>query len=146
MSRASCFFLGAVAAAAFGLGLLGPGRSTGSTVANILPVICDASAAINITTPTTTEIIPASAGRRIRVCALLEESDGAISVTWVHGTGAACSIGQIPLTGPMRLTAGESHGVGAGVGLLFQAQWSSALCIVTSGAGSVRGFVSYTQY
>lgn len=108
-------------------------------------IACNSSTRIAITTATTTQIVAAVANQVISICAFLEESDGTINVTWVYGTGAACAVGQVALTGPMHLSAGESHFPGTGIGILLQVPAGNALCLVTTGAGNLAGYVNYVQ-
>jgi hypothetical protein len=118
----------------------------GSGLQTVPVCVCDTSRPINITTATTTELVPLVAGRSVRVCALLEESMGTVQATWVYGTGVNCSAGQTPLTGPLFLTTGEAHFPGSGVGALFRTPPGNALCIVTTGAGNLHGWVTYAQF
>jgi hypothetical protein len=109
------------------------------------------SAAINITTATTTAIVALSAGKTIYVCALsMQETSntGNITYQWEYGTGAACS-SPTALSGAYSTDNAQVASQSLGGSTLFGIPASNALCIVTTGAPGTNagffGFVSYVQ-
>jgi hypothetical protein len=113
------------------------------------------SAIVNITTATTTEIVPLSGTTNIFVCAIsLSVSNVATTAnTWklVHGTGVACATGTTDLTGafgggsvvaaaPSIYAFGPNHPI-------VTVPAGNALCITTTiGATAFfRGVITYIQ-
>lgn len=106
----------------------------------------DASAPINVSTATTTQIVALSAAKKIYVTALDVIAGGTGNVTFVYGTGAACGTGTTALTGPYPLTAQAGLAKGSGLAPVLIVPASNALCVTTSAAVQVSGSVSYTQF
>ena len=105
-----------------------------------------ATAAISVSTATTTQIIPLAASKAIYVTAWDIVVAGADNVTLEYGTGSNCGTGTTALTGPYNLgtNGGISKGTGFGAVLIVPA--GNALCAVTSAAVQASGSVSYAQY
>jgi hypothetical protein len=111
---------------------------------------CTQSVAVNITTATTTQIVALSGSTVIRVCGymLTQGNVTADNVTFEYGTGASCGTGTTVITGPLALpaTVGAVIAQTAGSGSLFRGASANALCILTSAAGTVTGYVTFAQY
>ncbi len=106
----------------------------------------DNSAAISVSTATTTQLVALTSGKKIYVTAFDIIAAGTGNATLVYGTGSNCGTGTTSLTGAYNLTAqtGISKGIGLGPVLVVPA--SNALCITTSAAVQMSGSVAYTQF
>lgn len=106
----------------------------------------DTSAAINVATATTTQIVALSGGKAIYVTAWDVIAGGTGNITLEYGTGVACATGTTVLTGAYPLTAQAGLSKGNGLGVLYKIPASNALCVLTSAAVQMSGSVSYTQF
>lgn len=114
---------------------------------NLVGIIqADNTVAINISTPTTTQLVALSAGKKIYVTALDVMAGGAGNITFEYGTGTACATGTTVLTGAYPLTAQNGVAKGAGLGPVLVVPASNALCALTSAAVQMSGSVAYTQF
>ena len=106
----------------------------------------DTTAAINVSTATTTQLVALSSGKKIYVTSWDVIAGGTGNITFEYGTGTTCGTGTTALTGAYPLTAqnGESKGVGLGPVLIVPA--GNALCVLTSAAVQMSGSISYTQF
>jgi len=114
---------------------------------NTIPIACDNSTAISITTLTTTQIVGISGTKTIYVCGFNFQTSAATNVTFETGTGTACATGTTPLTGPYN--SGPQAGVSDESPFFngMKSLSSGALCIVTGGtAGQVSGILKYAQF
>lgn len=107
------------------------------------------SAAISITTATTTQIVAPLAGRQIFVCGIttiLQALGGTGTAQWEYGTGAACGTGTTTLSGALYFNNNIISFSNAGTTLLTTPA-GNALCIVTVGTSTnfVEGWVTYVQ-
>lgn len=119
---------------------------TGSTTIGNVPLAqASSSAKIDISTPTTTEIIPLVANQRILVTNFNVIAGGTGNVTFVYGSGTACATGTTSLTGAYNLTAQAGIVVGTGLGPVLVVPVGKALCVTTSAAVQVSGSVAYVQ-
>jgi hypothetical protein len=116
-----------------------PGFITGST---IQPA---SSVPINISTATTTTLVPLSAGKLIYVSAWDVIANGTGNFTLEYGTGTNCAGGTTLLTGAYPLVAQFGISKGSGIGVIYPIPASNGLCAVTSAAVQYSGSVSYTQ-
>lgn len=108
-------------------------------------VQADGSAAINVATATTTQLIALSAGKAIYVTGFDMIAGGTGNVTFEYGTGTNCGTGTTVLTGAYPLTAQAGLARG-GSGVVWKIPASNALCVLTSAAVQISGSVSYTQF
>jgi hypothetical protein len=119
-----------------------------NSAGGVLPVACDNSVAVAITTATTTQIVAVSGTTSIYVCAfhLYAVSGTAPSLSFEYGTSTNCT-GTHALTGTYSAIVGELTS-GSGLGYLFHTPaGANGLCIVTGGTTpSVQGFVTYAQF
>lgn len=106
----------------------------------------DSSAAINVSTATTTQIVALSSTKKIYVTSLDVIAGGTGNITFVYGTGASCGTGTTSLTGAYNLTAQSGIAKGSGLGPVLVIPASNALCVTTSAAVQMSGSVSYTQF
>jgi len=106
----------------------------------------DSSAAINVSTATTTQIVALSSSKKIYVTSLDVISGGTGNITFVYGTGANCGTGTTSLTGAYNLTAQVGIAKGSGLGPVLVVPASNALCVTTSAAVQMSGSVAYTQF
>lgn len=109
------------------------------------PMQADASAAINVSTATTTELVPLVSGQQIYVTHFNVIAGGTGNITLVYGTGSACGTGTTSLSGAYNLTAQAGIAAGNGLGVILIVPPGRALCVTTSAAVQMSGFVSYSQ-
>jgi len=110
------------------------------------------SVLLNISTATTTQLVPLSGTSSIYVCSFVfgARSTGGTavpSVTFEFGTGAACAVGTTALTGgffsadPPTITPSPGY-----QGTVFNTAPGTALCALTAGTGiNVQGVLDYVQ-
>lgn len=96
---------------------------------------------INISTATTTELIPLVSGKVI-VAYPVVISGGTDNLTFEYGSGTACATGTTVLTGAMGLFTGG--GLASPIALYVPA--GKALCALTSAPIQLSGYVSFNQY
>lgn len=102
--------------------------------------------AVNMSTATTTQIVALSSGQKIYVSGGAIVSSGTNTITLKYGTGANCGTGTTSLTGPMAFTAQTGVGFNSGFGASVVVPAGNALCITTSAAVQLSGWMSYAQY
>jgi hypothetical protein len=106
----------------------------------------DSSAAINVSTATTTQIVALVSGKSIYVTGWDIVVAAADTITLEYGTGTNCGTGTTTLTGAYSFAANGGLATGSGLGVLFRLPASNALCVVTSAAVQASGRVSYAQF
>lgn len=105
-----------------------------------------ATVAVNISTATTTQIVALSGSTQIYVTGIAIVAGGTGNVTIVYGTGSACGTGTTSISGAMPLVANSGFALGSGLGPVIVLPAGQALCITTSAAVQMSGFVTYTQF
>jgi hypothetical protein len=120
-----------------------------------IPASTKSSAVVNITTATTTQIVPLSGTTSIYICGgvltLGPSSGTADTATIVYGTGANCATGLTALSGA--LGAGNNTSVASPIavsltssGIFTSAPAGKALCLTSAGATvNIQGVISYVQ-
>jgi hypothetical protein len=129
----------------------GPARAQLAPLYDLPAALANASAPIQITTATTTQLIAAPAGlepngglQAIYVMAINLVGTGAGNIQFVFGTGSNCGTGQGNLTGNYHLIAGTVVPIGdGGFGPVLILPAGNALCAVTSAAIEIDGSVAY---
>lgn len=106
----------------------------------------DSSAAINVSSATTTQIVALSSAKKIYVTAFDVIAGGTGNITFVYGTGSNCGTGTTSLTGAYPLTAQAGIAKGNGLGPVLVVPASNALCVTTSAAVQMSGSVAYTRF
>lgn len=141
------------AIAGWGLGAVNAAAPTGAQMAgmrsgaNMVPATqANASAAISVSTATTTQIVALSASALIHVTSYDVIAGGTGNITFVYGTGSNCGTGTASLTGAYPLTAQAGIAKGSGTGPVLVVPAGNALCVTTSAAVQMSGSVSYTQF
>lgn len=129
-----------------GAAIIGAAYGFQNSSGNVLPPAADASAAINVSTATTTQLVALSSGKKIYVSALDVIAAGTGNITFVYGTGSNCGTGTTSLTGAYNLTAQAGIAKGNGLGAVLVVPASNALCVTTSAAVQMSGSVAYAQY
>lgn len=115
--------------------------------ANMVAMLqASASAPINVSTATTTQIVALSGSTKIYVTSFDVIAGGTGNITFVYGTGTNCGTGQTALTGAYNLTAQAGIAKGSGIGPVLVVPAGNALCVLTSAAVQMSGSVSYTQF
>ena len=126
----------------------------GSTAASVSPCLTNTptSAAISITSATTTRIIAPSASNKTYICYMYLQTGAANNIAIVEGTGGTCGTGTAGIVGGT--TAANGLNNAANSGQVFQnggrvvlqtAGTNVDLCLITSSAGPVAGVVRYVQ-
>jgi hypothetical protein len=106
----------------------------------------DKSAAINVATGTTTQLVALSSGLKIYVTSYDVIAAGTGNITFEYGTGSACGTGTTVLTGAYNLTAQAGIAKGTGLGPVLVVPASNALCVLTTASVQMSGSVAYTQF
>lgn len=132
------------------LGSTAPTRGTqmgAKTGANMDALVqAGSSAAINVSTATTTQIVALASSQKIYVTSFDVIAGGTGNITFVYGTGSNCGTGTTSLTGAYPLTAQAGIAKGNGLGPVLVVPASNALCVTTSAAVQMSGSVSYAQF
>jgi hypothetical protein len=119
------------------------------------PAVAKSSAVINVTSATTTQLVPLSGATVIYACEFGITISQVITtpntLKFVYGTGASCGTGTTNLTGlfgdggvtaaaPIFVTSGAA-------GTSFKTAAGNALCVTTAigGSGSFQGWVTFVQ-
>jgi hypothetical protein len=102
--------------------------------------------AINVSTATTTQLVALSGTTKIYVTGLAVIAGGTGNITLVYGTGSACGTGTTSLSGAIPLVANAGFTLGSGLGAVLMVPAGQALCITTSAAVQMSGFVTYAQF
>jgi hypothetical protein len=153
-SDSGSFGVGATGAAPPAKGVFNAGLGSGATGGFLTGItVCDSSKAINISTATTTLMITGVSGRQVRICAFHMVAAGADNVAWIEGTGATCGTGTAGMAGGTTAASGYNFaangGLSAGSGLgevLTTATTGDSVCLVTSAAVQLSGFIKYAIY
>lgn len=104
------------------------------------------SAPINISTATTTQLVPLSGSTKIYVTAWDVIAGGSGNITLEYGTGSNCGTGTTPLTGAYPLTAQAGISKGDGTAPVLVVPSGNALCALTSAAVQMSGSVTTQQF
>lgn len=112
------------------------------------------SAAINITTATTTSIVAVSGATTVYVCGfsitVAPSITSADTALFEYGTGAACT-GPVALTGTfgngnVALTGVAPVTYGNGAATIFKSAASNGICVLSAGTSvSIQGVLTYVQ-
>ena len=124
-------------------GVIG-GGATGGHVNGMIQA--DSSAAINVSTATTTQLVALAASQKIYVTSYDVIAGGTGNITFEYGTGSTCGTGTTILTGAYNLTAQAGIAKGNGVGPVLVVPAGNALCVLTSAAVQMSGSVAYAQF
>lgn len=104
------------------------------------------SAAISISSATTTKLITAAAGLRTFVNSWDVIAAGTGTFQLVYGTGTNCGTGQVALTGVYNLTAGNGIVKGGGLGTVLPAiPVGNDICATTTTTAGMSGGLAWTQ-
>lgn len=115
--------------------------------ANMVALIqASASAAITMSTATTTQFVALSGGTKIYITSFDFVAAGTTNVTLVYGTGSNCGTGTTALTGAYTLTAQAGVAKGSGLGPVLVVPAGNAFCVTNSQAIVIGGSISYTQF
>lgn len=101
---------------------------------------------INISTATTTEIVPLSGSTVTYVLFDTLAANGTGDVTWKYGTGTACGTGTTTIGGVVSLATGLGWVEGNGAAPVMIVPAGKALCLTTSAAVQVSGRVIALQF
>jgi hypothetical protein len=101
---------------------------------------------VNISTATTTQLIPASGFKNIYVNGGLIYAGGTGNFTFVAGTGTNCATGQRTLSGPIPLKDQGGFVIGGGLGVSLRLRATEALCATTSAAVQISGWLTADQH
>ncbi len=104
------------------------------------------SAAIAISSATTTRLVALNGTQSIYVTAVDVVSDGTGHIQFIAGTGSTCGTGTVNITGNYSLTAQVGFTKGTGVGALWVVPPGLSLCAVTDAAVNMTGSLAYAQF
>jgi hypothetical protein len=114
---------------------------------------CDLGKVVNISTATTTLMVTGVSGRQVRICAFHMITTLANNVAWLEGTGATCGTGTAGMAGGTTAASGYNFAanggiaMGTGIGqVMLTATTGDSVCLITSAATQLSGFISYTIY
>ena len=117
----------------------GGGSSGGSTPQTTL------SAAINLSSATTTQLIAGSGSNLTYITQLNIVAGATGALTLEYGTGSSCT-SPTSLTGAYPWTAQAGISMGSGLGAIFvPIPAGDSVCAVTTGSVSMQGSIGYTQ-
>jgi hypothetical protein len=102
-----------------------------------------ASAAIAVSTATTTRLIVGQTGLAVLITHWDVIASGTGTIKLVYGTGATCGTGQVDITGAYSLVAQAGISKGTGLPLYFVPAGNS-VCVTTSAAVGMQGSIGYT--
>lgn len=130
-------------------------NTPGSTDPCQSPSALKQSAAINISSATTTQLVAPVAGKAVFVCGfdltISQVVTTANTLDFITGTGATCggsTVTNTGLYGAGGVTAGiPIHVQSSGSGTVFQAASASGVCAVTAigASGSFQGIITFVQ-
>jgi hypothetical protein len=113
----------------------------------------DTNKAINISSATTTLMITGVASRQVHIAAFHLITAAANNVAWIEGTGATCGTGTAGMAGGTTAASGynlaANGGIAQGVGfgdVLATTTSGDSVCLVTSAATQLSGFIKYAIY
>lgn len=109
--------------------------------------VCDQQAFLNMTTATTTEIVPLTASRTVHICHIRANANGTTTMTFQRGTGTNCGTGTTAIDAGYNLTAQVGFAAGSGFGeVLSGSSAGNAVCVTNSAAVNLQVFVRYAVY
>jgi len=111
------------------------------------PIFCNLTAALNMTTATTTQIVAASGSLQPYICSYAIHVGGASNVKVVRGTGSNCGTGTTDVSTTYKFgnaDAGINRSLPGGSYMPTAA--SAALCITSSAAVNVDVEINYAQF
>lgn len=120
------------------------GARSGANMVNVAQG--SATAPINVSTATTTQLVALSGSTQTYVTGLAVIAGGTGNITLVYGTGTNCGTGTTSLSGAIPLIANAGFTLGSGLGPVVVVPAGQALCVTTSAAVQMSGFVTYTQF
>lgn len=109
-------------------------------------IVTQASAAIAISSATTTKLITGVTGKYVYITALNVIAAGTGNIQFVYGTGTNCGTGTTNLTGNYNLTAQAGLAQGSGVGPIIVVPAGVDVCATTSAAVGMAGVIGYAQF
>lgn len=133
------------------------GVGSGATGGFLTPVtVCDSGSFLDMTTATTTEIVPLVASRTIHVCSLVAASNGTTTITLKRGTGTNCGTGTTSVYPAIELTAQTGWSEGTGIGDILGPSVATgvggvmtsgnALCVTSSAAVNLHVKIRFAVF
>lgn len=114
---------------------------------NCVPAVAASnSAAIAVSSGTTTQLVALASGKGIYVTSFDLVSTAAQTAKFVYGTGTNCGTGTTDLTGAYGMTTFTVISKGDGLGAILFVPGGNALCITTTTTGALNGSISYAQF
>lgn len=133
------------ASVAAALALLALSAPAEAALVQIDPSYAVQTLPINISTPTTTQMVAGQTGIAIYVTHWDLIAGGTGNATWVYGDNANCVTNQVALTGPYNLTAQAGLSPGNGSGTVLKAPKGKFLCFTSSAAVQYSGSFTFLQ-
>ena len=124
------------------------GIGGGLTGGLMVPIpVCDQQAFLNMTTATTTELVPLTSGQTVHICHIRANANGTTTMTFKKGTSTNCSVGTAAIDADYNLTAQVGFTAGGGVGEVLSGETgSNAVCVTNSSAVNLQVFVKYGKW
>lgn len=114
---------------------------------NCVPAVAASnSAAIAVSSATTTEIVALASTKSIYVTSWNVISSAAGTLKWVYGTGTACATGTTDLTGTYTFGTSTVFDTGNGLGIILKVPFEKALCLTSASTINAQGSISYAQF
>lgn len=113
---------------------------------SLVPIYCDSTAKLNMTSATTTEIVAISGSTTIYVCSYAIHVGGANNVKLVRGTGTNCGTGTTDVSTTWKFGAADTGINRAGSNIVAKGAASGALCVTTSTTAAADIEVEYAQF
>lgn len=153
-SDSGSFGVGSTGAAPPAKGVFNTAIGSGATGGFLVGVtVGDSSKAISISTATTTLMITGVSGRQVRITSFHMVTAAANNVAWIEGTGATCGTGSAGMAGGTTAASGYNFAANGGIALgtgfgevLTTATTGDSVCLVTSAATQLSGFIKYAIY
>lgn len=116
--------------------------------AQVAPFVYDsAPAGINISTATTTRIIVGTPNKKTYINYGYLHAAGTDSITFEYGTGSSCGTGTTTIGGAIALSSSDpGFSAGNGTGSVLTIPAGQDLCLLTTQAIQVSGWLQYVQY
>lgn len=116
-------------------------------LAQLAPIVSNAvTVGVNISTATTTELVPLAPNKATYVTFAHIEAGGTGNITFEYGSGTACATATTAIGGAISLTAQTGFASGSGDGPVIVVPAGKALCLVTSAAVQMSGWLTYAQF
>jgi hypothetical protein len=109
------------------------------------PTILKQFKSVSITSATTTQLIALSSGKVVYVCGLRATVGGTSpTLQFEYGTGTNCGNGTTTVTGAITPVLNDLINL-SGEGTQFYTPAGNAVCLVSGGTPTIKGYLQYVQ-